>query len=142
MAKQKLIQLIHIARSDLKLDEDTYRQMLLSETGKASTREMDIPQLTRVLEAMKKRGFKIKSFRKSKTSRPLDSHPQSKKIRALWLEMASIGIVRNGSEQALAHWIKRETDIDGLQWLDSDQASSIIEKLKKWQNHVTRKKYE
>ncbi|WP_448511732.1 gp16 family protein [Photorhabdus laumondii] len=142
MAKRKLIQLIHIARSDLKLDEDTYRQMLLSETGKASTREMDIPQLTRVLEAMKTRGFKIKSFRKSKTSHPLDSHPQSKKIRALWLEMASIGIVRNGSEQALAHWIKRKTNIDGLQWLDSDQASSIIEKLKKWQNRVTRKKYE
>ncbi|EYU13285.1 Mu-like prophage protein gp16 [Photorhabdus aegyptia] len=88
MAKQKFIQLIHIARSNLKLDEDTYRQMLLSETGKVSTRKIDIPQLTRVLEAMKKRGFKIKTSRKFKTSRPLDSHPQSKKIRALWLEMA------------------------------------------------------
>ncbi|WP_387692545.1 gp16 family protein [Photorhabdus sp. RM71S] len=142
MTKQKLIQLIHIARSNLKLDEDTYRQMLLSETRKASTREMDIPQLTRILEAMKKRGFKIKSSRKSKTSRPLDSHPQSKKIRTLRLEIASIGIVHNSSEQALAHWIKRETDIDDLQWLDSGQASSIIEKLKKWRNRVTRKKYE
>ncbi|WP_157975416.1 regulatory protein GemA, partial [Photorhabdus sp. CRCIA-P01] len=86
MAKQKLIQLIHIAHSNLKLDEDTYRQMLLSETGKASTREMDIPQLTRVLDAMKKRGFKIKPSKKSKTSCPLDSHPQSRKIRTLWLE--------------------------------------------------------
>ncbi|AKH64247.1 hypothetical protein VY86_13860 [Photorhabdus thracensis] len=124
------------------LDEDTYRQMLLSETIRASTREMDIPQLTCVLEVMKKRGFKIKSPNKSKTSRPLDCHPQSKKIRALWVEMASIGIVHNNSEQALAHWVKRETDIDGLQWLDSDQASSIIEKLNKWQNRVTRKKYE
>ncbi|ETS32863.1 MULTISPECIES: gp16 family protein [Photorhabdus] len=142
MAKQKLIQLIHIAHSNLKLDEDTYRQMLLSETGKASTREMDIPQLTRVLDAMKKRGFKIKSPKKSKTSRSLDCHPHSKKIRALWLEMASIGIVHNSSEQALAHWVKRETDIDDLQWLDSGQASSIIEKLKKWRNRVTRKKYE
>ncbi|WP_387696326.1 phage protein GemA/Gp16 family protein, partial [Photorhabdus sp. RM157S] len=37
------------------LDEDTYRQMLLSETIRASTREMDIPQLTCVLEVMKKR---------------------------------------------------------------------------------------
>ncbi|WP_387695958.1 phage protein GemA/Gp16 family protein, partial [Photorhabdus sp. RM157S] len=55
MAKQKLIQLIHIAHSNLKLDEDTYRQMLLSETIRASTREMDIPQLTCVLEVMKKR---------------------------------------------------------------------------------------
>ncbi len=50
--------------------------------------------------------------------------------------------VHNSSEQALANWVKCETDIDGLQWLDLDQTSSIIEKLKKWQNRVTRKKYE
>ncbi|CAM3726419.1 MULTISPECIES: gp16 family protein [Xenorhabdus] len=140
MTRQKLIQLIHIARSNLKLDEDTYRQMLLSETKKTSTRDMDIPQLTRVLETMKKRGFKIKPAKKSETSRRLDSHPQSKKIRALWLEMASMGIVRDSSEQALAQWVKRETGIDSLQWLNSAQASRVIEKLKKWQHRVTRKK--
>lgn len=140
MTKQKLIQLIHIARSNLKLDDDTYRQMLLSETQQSSTREMDIPQLTRVLEAMKKRGFKIKPAKKSKTSRQLDSHPQSKKIRALWLEMAAMGIVRDSSEQALAQWVKRETGIDSLQWLDSAQASLVIEKLKKWQHRVARGK--
>ena len=37
MTKQRLIQLIHIARSDLQMDEDTYRQMLQGLTGKAST---------------------------------------------------------------------------------------------------------
>ncbi|EMW2842165.1 regulatory protein GemA, partial [Yersinia enterocolitica] len=33
MTKQQLIQLIHIARNDLKMDEDTYRQMLQGLTG-------------------------------------------------------------------------------------------------------------
>ena len=41
MTKQRLIQLIHIARNELGMDEDTYRQMLQGLTGKASTKGMD-----------------------------------------------------------------------------------------------------
>ncbi|MBO9078709.1 MAG: DUF1018 domain-containing protein, partial [Escherichia coli] len=75
MTKQRLIQLIHIARSDLQMDEDTYRQMLQGLTGKASTKGMDTPQLNRVLESMKKKGFRIKPAGKAKSGLPLDSHP-------------------------------------------------------------------
>uniref|UniRef100_UPI0035C756FE gp16 family protein n=1 Tax=Serratia quinivorans TaxID=137545 RepID=UPI0035C756FE len=138
MSTQKIIQLIHIARNDLKMDEDTYRQMLQGLTGRASTKGMDIPQLTRVLESMKKKGFRIKPAGKAKSGPPLDNHPQSKKIRALWLEMASAGIVRDSSEQALALWVNRETGISALRWLSNEQASSVIEKLKKWQHRAMR----
>jgi len=136
MTKQRLIQLIHIARSDLQMDEDTYRQMLQGLTGKASTKGMDTTQLDRVLESMKKKGFRVKPAGKATSSLPLDNHPQSKKIRALWLEMAAAGIVRDSSEQALALWVKRETGISALRWLSNEQASSIIEKLKKWQRRA------
>lgn len=136
MTKQRLIQLIHIARSDLKMDEDTYRQMLQGLTGKASTKGMDTTQLDRVLESMKKRGFRVKPAGKASSGLPLDNHPQSKKIRALWLEMAAAGIVRDSSEQALALWVKRETGISALRWLNNEQASSVIEKLKKWQRRA------
>jgi phage gp16-like protein len=140
MTKQQLTRLIHIARNNLKMDEDTYRQMLQGLTGTASTRGMDIPQLTQVLESMKKKGFRIKPAGKVKPGLPLDNHPQSKKIRALWLEMAAAGIVRDSSEQALALWIHRETGISALRWLSNEEASSVIEKLKKWQHRVTRVK--
>lgn len=140
MNKQRLIQLIHIARSDLRMDEDTYRQMLQGLTGKASTKGMDTIQLNRVLESMKKKGFRIKPAGKVKSSLPLDNHPQSKKIRALWLEMSAAGIVRDSSEQALALWVKRETGISALRWLSSEQASSVIEKLKKWQRRAAGRK--
>lgn len=136
MDKQRLIQLIHIARSDLQMDEDTYRQMLQGLTGKASTKWMDNTQLNRVLESMKKKGFRIKPAGKAKSDLPLDNHPQSKKIRALWLEMAAAGTVRDSSEQALALWVKRETGISALRWLSNEQASSVIEKLKKWQRRA------
>ncbi|EMW36741.1 hypothetical protein ECP02989422_4724 [Escherichia coli P0298942.2] len=45
MQKKRLIQLIHIARNELGMDEDTYRQMLQGLTGKASTKGMDTTQL-------------------------------------------------------------------------------------------------
>ena len=136
MTKQRLIQLIHIARNDLQMDEDTYRQMLQGLTGKASTKGMDVTQLNRVMESMKNKGFRIKPTVKARSGLPLDPHPQSKKIRSLWLEMASAGIVRDSSEQALAWWVKRETGISALRWLSNEQASSVIEKLKKWQRRA------
>ncbi|EIJ5166984.1 regulatory protein GemA [Salmonella enterica] len=142
MNKQRLIQLIHIARSNLQMDEDTYRQMLQGLTGKASTKGMDTTQLNRVLESMKKKGFRIKPAGKAKSGLPLDNHPQSRKIRALWLEMAAAGIVRDRSENALARWIKRETGISALRWLSTEQASSVIEKLKKWQRRAAGVKHE
>lgn len=136
MTKQRLIQLIHIARSDLQMDEDTYRQMLQGLTGKASTKGMDTTQLNSVLESMKKKGFRIKPAGKARSGLPMDTHPQSNKIRALWLEMAAAGVVRDSSEQALALWVKRETGISALRWLSNEQASSVIEKLKKWQRRA------
>lgn len=136
MTKNQLIKLIHIAKRDLQLDDDTYRQLLITVTGKSSTRDMIVPQLDTVLGAMKKHGFKIKAVKKANSTRPLDDSPQSRKIRALWLEMADAGIIRDRSEAALARWVKRETGVDSLQWLNSEQASVIIEKLKQWQRRV------
>ena len=128
MQKKRLIQLIHIARNELGMDEDTYRQMLQGLTGKASTKGMDTTQLNCVLESMKKKGFRVKPARKASSGLPLDNHPQSRKIRALWLE--------------IARWIKRETGISALRWLSTEQASSVIEKLKKWQRRAAGVKHE
>ncbi|EDX0372945.1 regulatory protein GemA [Salmonella enterica] len=121
------------------MDTDTYRQMLLSITGKTSTSDMNPGQLNKVLTAMKTKGFKVKPSRKARTTRPLADYPQAKKLRALWLEMYAQGIVRDSSEEALRRWVKRETKVDGLQWLESDKASMAIERLKNWQERELKK---
>ncbi|HFE7520476.1 TPA: regulatory protein GemA [Salmonella enterica subsp. enterica serovar Newport] len=121
------------------MDTDTYRQMLLSITGKTSTSDMNPGQLNKVLAAMKAKGFKVKPFRKARTTHPLADHPQARKLRALWLEMYAQGIVRDSSEEALRRWVKRETGVDGLQWLEPEMASSAIEKLKNWQKDRLKK---
>ncbi|ECH9341110.1 regulatory protein GemA [Salmonella enterica subsp. diarizonae] len=135
----KLIQLIHIAKSQMGMDADTYRQMLLSVTGKTSTSDMNPGQLNKVLAAMKAKGFVVKPSSKARTTRQLADFPQAKKLRALWLEMYAQGFVRDSSEEALRRWVKRETGVDGLQWLESDKASEAIEKLKKWQERELKK---
>ncbi|EHK5236338.1 regulatory protein GemA [Salmonella enterica] len=137
--RAKLIQFIHIAKSQMGMDTDTYRQMLLSITGKTSTSDMNPGQLNKVLAAMKAKGFVVKPSRKARTTRQLADYPQARKLRALWLEMYAQGFVRDSSEEALRRWVKRETGVDGLQWLESDKASSAIEKLKKWQERELEK---
>lgn len=139
MKRSKIIQLIHIAKSQMGMDADTYRQMLLSITGKTSTSDMNPGQLNKVLVAMKAKGFVVKPSSKARTTRQLADFPQAKKLRALWLEMYAQGFVRDSSEEALRRWVKRETDVDGLQWLESDKASAAIEKLKKWQERELKK---
>jgi len=146
-SRQGLIRLVHVAKRDLALDDDTYRAMLMAVTGEASSADLSVPQLQRVLDHMKKSGFKVRH--KSPKDRPRDSaHPpgglsrriaqdaQSKKIRALWLSLYDMGAVRDCSEAALGAYVKRITRCDALQWLDSDRASLVIETLKKWQARV------
>ncbi|HHI2407801.1 TPA: phage protein GemA/Gp16 family protein, partial [Escherichia coli] len=55
MSRTSLIKLIHVARRDLQLDDDTYRAFLVQCTGKTSCRELSVAQLEQVLDAMKER---------------------------------------------------------------------------------------
>lgn len=133
-SKPRLIQLIHVAKRDLGLDEDTYRHLLCETTKKESTRDMTIPQLERVISALKERGFVVKS--KKSGSRAQAKDPQSKKIRALWLELKTLGQLEDCSEAALAVYVKRITGVEALQWLNTAQASQLIETLKKWVKRI------
>lgn len=134
----RLIKLIHVARRELCMDDDTYRLLLSGMKGlggATSTADLSVPNLYRVLEQLKQRGFKV---RPSKKQRPLAADEQSKKIRALWLTLHGMGEVRDPSEEALAKFVLKMTGVQALQWLSSDQASQVIENLKKWQLRVTR----
>ncbi len=136
--RARLIKLIHVARRDLQMDDDTYRLMLAGMKGldgATSTADLSVPNLYRVLEQLKAKGFKV---RPSKKQRPLAADDQSKKIRALWLALHEQGEVRDPSEEALAKFVMKMTGVQALQWLSGDQASQVIENLKKWQRRVTR----
>lgn len=130
-AEQKReIQLIKIAQKQLGMDDDTYRDMLWSVARVKSSTELDFAGRKKVLDHLQDCGFK----RTRPHPRKLADDPQSKKIRALWLELHTAGKVRNSSESALAAFVKRQTGRDALQWLTAREASNVIEELKKWLN--------
>lgn len=137
--KPKLIQLIHIGKSKLCLDDDTYRSLLVAMTGKDSTKAMTISELNKVLARLKQLGFVV--THKKKDPEPIDDkasldiEQQIKLIRHLWLDLHALGAVRNKSEQALATYIKNQTQT-AIDDLDSEQASNIIERLKSWRKRV------
>lgn len=133
----RLIKLIHVARRELRMDDDTYRLMLAGMRGldgATSTADLSVPNLLRVLEQLKQKGFKVRPNNKAK--RPLADDEQSKKIRALWLTLHDMGAVRDPSEEALAKYVLRMTKVAALQWLTAAQASQVIENLKQWMGRV------
>lgn len=124
--RQRLVRLIHVAKRDLGLDDETYRALLTNCVNKDSTRAMTVPELERVMARMKQCGFRVKR------TIALADDDQSKKIRALWLSLHAAGAVRDSSEFALASFVRRQTGVAALQWLDTAQASKVIESLKQW----------
>ena len=138
--RQRLIRLIHVAKRDLSMDDDTYRAILQRIGKKASSADLTIPELEKVLEHLKRSGFKVRAKGKAakpkavqaNPSRPLAQDAESKKIRALWLFLHELGAVKNPSEEALAAYVKRIAGVDALQWISGEQAERLVETMKKW----------
>ncbi|WP_345859293.1 regulatory protein GemA [Shewanella algae] len=135
--------LINVARSQLALDEATYRTMLGGATGKQSLREMNLPELMKVLELLKQKGFKVaskagKSRRKSPSMTSGHRYPVVDKIVAIWLTMARHGIVTDGSERALDAYVRRMTlrcrgqGVESVRFLTANTAPAVLESLKQW----------
>lgn len=129
--RARLVRLIHVAKRELQLDDDTYRAMLASSSGGlTSTSGMSEAQLQAVLQRAKRAGFKVKSA--NPQPRRLDLSPEARKVRALWLFLNHLGAVRDPGEVALATYCRRIAKVSALQWASRGQMSTLIESLKKW----------
>jgi phage gp16-like protein len=134
------IKLINIAKKQLNMDEDLYRQSLTDLTRKNSLRAMTIPDLVMVLEYMKKSGFKVKSAKgNSPKSRSKKEHTMLDKLRQVWIQMHYQGFINNGSEQSLQTWASNQSKrlnkgvpITKLEWMKGNMLYALIEQLKKW----------
>lgn len=129
--KTKLIQLIHVGKTQLGLDDDLYREVLESCTGKTSSKLMSIAQLESVLDRMKQLGFTVESKDKTGVKNVADDS-QSKLIRHLWLQLHNAGQVRNSDEKALAKFVENKVGVSALQFLNSKNADMIITHLRQW----------
>ncbi|EHK89837.1 gp16 family protein [Aggregatibacter actinomycetemcomitans] len=146
--KPKLIQLIHIAKSKLGIDELSYRILLERTTGKTSSTKMTVGELLKVYDLMKQKGFKpqVKRGMSPTSERAVVKSRITHKIRAMWIQMHKIGIVKDGSEHALNRFMHNQLFKNAarkviklnVQSLDDDEAAKLLEILKKWMGRYSR----
>ena len=79
--RRSMLGKIHIAKKQLAMDDDDYRQLLFEETGLASASKCSEAQLTRVIDRLKGLGFKPLPKAGAKAAQ----HPMARKARALWI---------------------------------------------------------
>ncbi|ALL14282.1 gp16 family protein [Caulobacter henricii] len=134
--RRALLAKVHLAKKDLRLDDDTYRDILERITGRRSAAECSVRELEDLVGHFRAQGFKPKVVSGGKVGmaptfkrKPAD-HPVARKARALWISLHQLGVVENGSEQALEAFAKRQLGVDALQWADQSHAEPLIKGLK------------
>ena len=125
--RSKIIQLIHIAKSQIGLSDEDYRAVLESTAKKSSCSEMTLFELNEVLKAMKKLGFKVKKLETREEEIGWDaSKAQMDYIKGMWERVA-----RDKSDRALYKFIKRITGADHPRFMTAKDSQKVIIALRK-----------
>ncbi|MCW9036230.1 MAG: regulatory protein GemA [Rhodospirillales bacterium] len=124
---------INIAKKELGLDEETYRDILTTNFGKDSLKKFSNAQLSDLITHFKELGFKPKKAPPKRAGRKkLADGPTQMKARALWLSLYHLGIISDPSEQALDTFVKRQVKVDAINFMTPSESHKVIEALKKW----------
>ena len=130
--RRSLLAALHAGKRELGLDEDTYHLMLEMVTGKDSAALMTIPEITRVLDHMRGRGWQGGKSGGGAAWRP-SSKGHVRKVWALWAALRHEGIIRQGGRAACRAFVKRMTGCSDPEWLTPEEATVVIEALKAMQ---------
>jgi phage gp16-like protein len=128
--RRAMIAKINIARQQLGMVEDDYRQMLLDTTGRLSLRECSDAQLDTMVAALKGKGFRALPKGKPKGSKGAAEHPVAGKARALWISLWQLGVVHNPAEEALEAFAKRQLGCERMAWMRQSEGYRLVEALK------------
>lgn len=123
---------IHIARTALGLDEETYRATLQSVCGVKSSADLDWQGRHKLLAHFKGCGWTNKSPRRAKTPHVPVATGQPGLVRLLWSDLHDAGLVRTNTDEALGAWLRNRNMPERPEWLTAKQLNTAIEALKKW----------
>jgi len=120
--RKKLIQLIHVGKAKMGMDEPAYRAFLAGVCGRDSAAKMTLRQLEQALKAMRKNGFEQPPPNRVKPEeKGLATLDQLEYIKGMWAVCA-----RNKSGAALAAFVKRIARVDALRFLNVEMAQKVI----------------
>jgi phage gp16-like protein len=126
---------IHVGAKRLGLDAETYREFLFRLTGYRSAAELDQAGRAAVIDEMRRLGFGRAPGAGAKRRRLADD-PQARLARALWLDLAQLGALRDSSEGALLRFVRRMTGCDAFEWCTVEDFAKIIGGLESWRARV------
>lgn len=143
-AATTLKRMIHVGCKQLGLDNDTRRDLQLVATGKASMADMSEPELLRMVEALKQRGFKPYGNayftgchdRKKKGHAPA-SRADLRFVHVLWKLLGDAGALKRPRRDGLnafirsrfeGKWQSVPIDVDALR--DAGQINDVTRALK------------
>lgn len=130
-----LQKLVHVGCRELGLDGEVRRDLQLLVTGKASMHDMGEADLTKLVAALKERGFKPHAGGKAK--RPAAKRGDVRFAHVLWGKLHKAGAVDKGGAKGLNAFLRARFekawgavpfDIDTMQ--DARQIATVIEALK------------
>jgi len=142
--RSTMIAKIHVAKKQLALAEESYRDVLVRVTQLDSTSRMTEGQLERVLKEFERLGFRP-TTKRTGTSK----QAQIRMIHAVFADIVALGgVTGEGPEAAAAAlraFVVRQTKtkanpqgVSDAKWLDSTSANKVLEGLKGWRTRLRR----
>jgi hypothetical protein len=119
--RNKLIQLIHVGKSKMGLDDEAYPLFLEGVCGRRSCADMTERQLAEVLRTMRRNGFDYPPRRVTPEDRGQATTEQLEYIKGMWEKCA-----RNKNEDALLSFVNRIAGVKALRFLTVYTARKVI----------------
>lgn len=122
--EKRLIQLIHVGKSSLKWDDDTYRDVIYRLTGKSSSAHCNDAEGEKIINYMKEKGFEPVAKKRYGKKPRVAANRQTvlNKIEAL---LADSDRPWAYAEQMAKHMFKKSYIV----WLDDAQLTKLMQAL-------------
>lgn len=120
-SRARLIRAVRGACKRVGLDDDDRRVLQREATGKDSLGDMNLHEIGLVLDRVN-RGY---------TAPASGQGAHQGKVRALWWSLYFLGLV-DEADRGLDAFVRRQTSVSALRFLDHRQAHSVIDALKSW----------
>ena len=135
MPVQRLLAKIHIAKKDLCLDDETYRDALEGQTGKRSSAKMSNDEIGKCLRHFESLGWQPRTKPKRYEDSPRDlydaSGPIKRKVEAMWAAYHHNHCKCGDTKVHGRRWLFSKFKISDISFLNKRTAYDAVEALKK-----------
>lgn len=122
------IQLIHVARSQVGMDDETYRNLLKDRFGAASSKDLNEYQRRQLLDHLKTLGFKVVTKHVKPKTKP-ELQALMDKIEALLADMKLPWAYLTAHQPGQPSMLKRLAGVDQIGWANAEGLRAIITAL-------------